>query len=88
VYGFQQLSAGYFPTREKTQHVTSGTLSVEADCGRKLERNNFPSQRYCCALIFLNLHCLAMWLRCVPLEQLRNQVKLQNQSSVACINIP
>lgn len=55
MFGFQQLSVGYFPTREKTWHVTSGTLSAEADCGRKLERNNFPSQRYCCALIFLSV---------------------------------
>lgn len=55
MYGFQQLSVGYFPTRDKTQHVMSGTLSVEADCGRKLKRNNFPSQRYCCALIFLSV---------------------------------
>lgn len=41
--------------REKTQHMTSGSLSVEADCGRKLKRNSFPSQRYCCALIFLSV---------------------------------
>lgn len=54
VFGFQQLCVDYFPTRDKTQHVTSGTLSVEADCGRKLEKQ-LPPQRYCCALIFLTV---------------------------------
>lgn len=35
--------------------MTSGVLSIEADCGRKLKRRNLSSQGYCYALILLSV---------------------------------
>lgn len=61
VFGFQQLCVDYFSTRDKTQHMTSGTLSVEADCSRKLEKQLPLSKVLLC---FDFSHCYTFVLHC------------------------